>query len=151
MIEEYRKAVRGLYNAHHGEESLKTPTREEWDAFAAICSMRDMGTHLCAFPMGDHCSRGLLCLGCRHAQPKKSAVVIFRRCWRVTSGSYRVRSRDKSRGQIAARDLEVARIHSALRRAEELPHDAVAIEGTLAVQERLEPKGEMNCESLIGR
>jgi len=145
MIEEYRKAVRGLYNAYHGEESLKTPTPEEWVAFAASCSMRDMGTHLCALPMGDHCPRGLVCLGCSHAQPKRSAVLIFRRMLasheRELQGA---RQRQEPAGQIAARELEVARIHSALRRAEELPHDvAVAMEGTLAVQERIEPSGGM--------
>jgi hypothetical protein len=36
MIEEYRKAMRGVYSAFHGEESSKKPTRQEWDAFAAI-------------------------------------------------------------------------------------------------------------------
>lgn len=33
LIEEYRKTVRGLYNAHYGEEGLKNPTREEWTAY----------------------------------------------------------------------------------------------------------------------
>src|SRR5205807_1106451 len=35
LIEEYRKAVRGLYNAYYGEDGLKNPTAEEWAAFAA--------------------------------------------------------------------------------------------------------------------
>jgi hypothetical protein len=35
MIEEYRKAVRGLYNAYHGEESLKTPTLEGMGCFCS--------------------------------------------------------------------------------------------------------------------
>jgi len=47
--------------------------------FAASCNLRDMGTHLCALPTGEHCPEGLICLGCAHAQPKKSAVPIFRR------------------------------------------------------------------------
>jgi hypothetical protein len=46
---------------------------------AASCNLRDMGTHLCALPTGEHCPKGLICLGCAHAQPKKSAVPIFRR------------------------------------------------------------------------
>jgi hypothetical protein len=36
MIEKYRKAMRGVYSGFHGEESSKKPTRQEWDAFAAI-------------------------------------------------------------------------------------------------------------------
>jgi integrase len=79
LIEEYRKAVRGLYSSFHGEESLRNPSAEEWAAFERSCSMRDMGTHLCALPTGEHCPRGLVCLGCVHAQPKKSAAPIFRR------------------------------------------------------------------------
>jgi hypothetical protein len=43
MIEEYRTAMRGVYSAFHGEESFKTPTRQEWNAFTASCSLRDMG------------------------------------------------------------------------------------------------------------
>jgi hypothetical protein len=38
-----------------------------------------MGTHLCALPAGEHCSRGLVCLGCSSAQPKRSAPPIFQR------------------------------------------------------------------------
>jgi integrase len=79
LIEEYRKTIRSLYNAYYGEDGLKNPTAEEWAAFAASCNLRDMGTHLCALPTGEHCPKGLICLGCAHAQPKKSAVPIFRR------------------------------------------------------------------------
>jgi hypothetical protein len=127
MIEEYRKALRGVYNAFHGEESLKTPTREEWEAFAASCSMRDMGTHLCALPTGEHCPRGLVCSGCSHAQPKKSAIPIFRRMLasherELTSA----RNRNEPAGQIAAREMELVRISTALRRADELDSDVAA-------------------------
>jgi hypothetical protein len=52
LIEEYRKTVRSLYNAHYGEAGLKNPTAEEWAAFATSCNLRDMGTHLCALPAG---------------------------------------------------------------------------------------------------
>jgi hypothetical protein len=38
-----------------------------------------MGMHLCALSNGEHCPKGLVCLGCTHAQPKKSAVPVFRR------------------------------------------------------------------------
>ena len=79
LIEEYRKTVRSLYNAYYSEDGLKNPTAEEWAAFAASCNLRDMGTHLCALPTGEHCPKGLICLGCAHAQPKKSAAPIFRR------------------------------------------------------------------------
>jgi Phage integrase family len=127
MIEEYRKAVRGLYNAYLGEESHTTPTREEWAAFAASCSMRDMGTYLCALPMGDHCPRGLVCLGCTHAQPKKSAVPIFRRMLASHDRELQAaRHRQEPAGQIAARELEILRIGAALRRADELDGDVAA-------------------------
>src|SRR5258708_9157578 len=79
LIEEYRKTVRSLYNAYYGEDGLKNPTATEWAAFAASCNLRDMGTHLCALPTREHCPKGLICLGCAHAQPNKSAVPIFRR------------------------------------------------------------------------
>jgi hypothetical protein len=71
--------VRNFYNAYYGEDGLKNPTAEDWAAFAASCNLRDMGTHLCALPTGEHCPKGLICLGCAHAQPKKSAVPTFRR------------------------------------------------------------------------
>ena len=38
LIEEYRKTVRSLYNAHYGDDGLKNPTAEEWAAFAASCN-----------------------------------------------------------------------------------------------------------------
>lgn len=90
-----------------------------------------MGTHLCALPTGDHCSRGLVCLGCTHAQPKKSAAPIFRRML----VSHRRSLADGERtgepaGQLAARRLEIQRIEGALGRAEQLPADVAAmIEG----------------------
>jgi len=127
MVEEYRKAVRGLYIAFHGEESLRNPTAEEWAAFSVSCSMRDMGTHLCALPTGEHCPKGLVCLGCVHAQPKKSAAPIFRRMLASHERELAAaRARGEPTGQIAARELEVARIRSALMRAEELAGDVAA-------------------------
>jgi hypothetical protein len=65
LIEEYRKTVRSLYNAYYGEDGLKNPTAEEWAAFATSCNLRDMGTHLCALPTGEHCPKGLICLRLR--------------------------------------------------------------------------------------
>jgi integrase len=127
MIEEYRKAMRGVYSAFHGEESFRKPTRQEWDAFAASCSMRDMGTHLCALPTGEHCPRGLVCLGCSHAQPKKSAIPIF--CRMLASHERELtsaRNRSEPAGQIAAREMEIVRIGTALRRANELDDDVAA-------------------------
>jgi hypothetical protein len=132
MVEEYRKAVRGLYIAFHGEESLRNPTAAEWAAFSASCSMRDMGTHLCALPTGEHCPKGLVCLGCVHAQPKKSAVPIFRRMLASHERELAAaKGRQEPAGQVAARELEVARIRGALIRAEELSGDvAEAIEAS---------------------
>ena len=127
LLDEYRKTMRGLYKAVHGEGSLRNPTAAEWAAFEASCSLRDMGTHLCALPTGEHCPRGLVCLGCVHAQPKKSAVPIFRRM--LASHERQLlaaRDRGEPAGQIASRELEVVRIQSALRRAEELSDDVAA-------------------------
>jgi integrase len=133
LIEEYRKVMRGTYLAMHGEESLRNPTLEEWQAFAASCSMRDMGTHLCALPTGEHCPKGLVCLGCVHAQPKKSATGVFRRMLASHERALRTaKERGEPAGQIAARELEVARLRTALQRAEALTEDvASAIEGVL--------------------
>jgi hypothetical protein len=127
LVEEYRKTVRTVYTDHHGADSLRNPTREEWAEFQASCSMRDMGTHLCALPTGEHCARGLVCLGCGHAQPKKSATPVFRRMLSSHQRSLnRAREDGEPAGQIAARELEIVRIQSALRRAEDLSADVAA-------------------------
>jgi hypothetical protein len=133
LIEEYRKTVRGLYNSYYGEDGLKNPTAEEWAAFAASCNLRDMGTHLCALPTGEHCPRGLICLGCTHAQPKRSAVPIFKRMLASHQRSLTAaREHNEPAGQIASRELELVRIKGALQRAEELSDDVAAvIEGVL--------------------
>jgi transcriptional regulator len=127
LVEEYRKTVRGLYNAHYGDDGLKNPTAEEWAAFAASCNLRDMGTHLCALPTGEYCPRGLVCLGCTHAQPKKSAVPIFRRMLASHQRSLNAaHEHNEPAGQIASRELEIVRIKGALQRAEELSDDVTA-------------------------
>jgi hypothetical protein len=132
LVEEYRKALRGAYCRFHGEDSLPNPTEEEWRAFEHSCSMRDMGTHLCALPTGEHCPKGLVCLGCTHAQPKRSAIPTFR----AMLGSHqralrRARNSNEPTGQIAGRELEITRIQGALRRAEELTEGvAAAIEAS---------------------
>jgi hypothetical protein len=131
LIEEYRKAVRGLYNAFHGDDSLRNPTADEWAAFTVSCNLRDMGTHVCALPTGEYCPKGLVCLGCTQAQPKQSAAPIFRRMLVSHERALgTAREHGEPAGQIAARQLEVSRISHALRRAEELPsHVAAASEG----------------------
>jgi site-specific recombinase XerD len=133
LIEEYRKTVRSLYSVYYGEDGLKNPTVAEWAAFAASCNLRDMGTHLCALPTGEHCPKGLICLGCAHAQPKKSAVPIFRRMLASHERSLvAARGHSEPAGQIAAREMEIVRIKGALQRAEELSDDvAAAIERAL--------------------
>ncbi|ETZ97170.1 phage integrase family protein [Mycobacterium kansasii 824] len=73
LIDGYRAAMRGRYSDIYDLDTLRAPTAQEWAAFTASCSLRDMGTHVCALPTGEHCSRGLVCLGCVHAQPKKTA------------------------------------------------------------------------------
>jgi site-specific recombinase XerD len=128
LIEAYRKSVRSLYNAYYGEDGLKNPTTAEWAAFTASCNLRDMGTHLCALPTGEHCPKGLICLGCAHAQPKKSAVPIFRRMLASHERSLvAARGHREPAGQIAAREMELVRIKGALQRAEELSDDVAAV------------------------
>ncbi len=125
LVEEYRRAMRGLYGDVYGPEAHRAPTDQEWAAFTANCSMRDMGTHLCALPTGEHCPRGLVCLGCGHAQPKKSAAPIFRRMLLShTRALEKARETGEPAGQLAARELEVERISNAMQRAQELTADA---------------------------
>ncbi len=134
LVEEYRRAMRGLYGDVYGPQAHRAPTDQEWAAFTANCSMRDMGTHMCALPTGEHCPRGLVCLGCGHAQPKKSATPIFRRMLHShTRAVERAREAEEPAGQLAARELEVERISSALQRAQELTADAAAALETAAV------------------
>lgn len=85
MIEEYRKAVRGLYIAFHGEESLRNPTAEEWAAFSASCSMRDMGTHLCALQPASIVQRGWSAWGVSMRSRKERRRRSFEGCWAVMS------------------------------------------------------------------
>ena len=121
LVEGYRKALRGVYTDVCGVGAIRRPSAEEWFAFSASCSLRDMGTHVCALPTGEHCSRGLVCLGCGHAQPKRSALPVFRRM--LTSHEralVRARNEREPAGQVAARELEVERIRSAMHRAAEL-------------------------------
>ena len=127
LIDEYRKTVRATYLDFHGADSLQVPNAAEWQQFARSLELRDMGTHLCALPAGEHCLRGLVCLGCSSAQPKKSAAPIFRRM--LTSHTLsleRARGNSEPAGQLAARELEVQRINDALRRADALDDDVAA-------------------------
>jgi hypothetical protein len=124
---DYRKAVRATYSDFHGPDSLRAPTIDEWQQFSAACNLWDMGTHLCALPTGDHCSRGLVCLGCSHAQPKRRAAPIFGRMLSSHERALdRARSAGEPAGQIAARELEI-QITGALRRTSELTDDVAAV------------------------
>jgi hypothetical protein len=110
-----------------GADSLRAPDAEEWRRFSQTLELRDMGTHLCALPAGEHCSRGLVCLGCSSAQPKKSATPIFKRMLTSHQAALqRARGAGEPAGQLAARELEVQRINSALRRAGDLDDDVAA-------------------------
>lgn len=124
LVEGYRTAMRGLYDTIYDDDTTRTPTPQEWAAFAASCNLRDMGTHVCALPTGEHCSRGLVCLGCHHAQPKKSAAPTFRRMIAShTRALTRAHEVGEPAGQLAARQLEIDRLRSALQRADELHTD----------------------------
>lgn len=126
LIDEYRKTVRATYLDFHGADSLQVPDAAEWQQFAETLELRDMGTHLCALPTGEHCSRGLVCLGCSSAQPKKSAVPIFRRMLSSHQGALDRARATEPAGQLAARELEMQRIDGALRRADALDDDVAA-------------------------
>ena len=125
LVEGYRAAMRGLYSDVYGTPTLPQPSTTEWDTFTASCNLRDMGTHVCALPTGEHCSRGRVCLGCTHAQPKKSAAPTFRRMIASHTRSLtKARDSGEPAGQIAARELEIGRLKAALARADELSSDA---------------------------
>jgi integrase len=127
LVEEYRKTVRATYLDFHGNDSLRVPDAAEWQHFTHSPELRDMGTHLCALPAGEHCSRGLVCLGCSSAQPKRSAAPIFQRMLHSHQTALdRAHERGEPAGQIAARELEVQRINGALRRAGDLDDDVAA-------------------------
>jgi site-specific recombinase XerD len=133
LLEAYRRHMRGLYQSVHGDDVLRAPTAEEWAALARSCEVRDMGAHLCALPAGEHCPKGLVCLGCAHAQPKKSATPLFERM-RVSHARQleRAEARHEPLGQLAARRQELHRIDQALRRVRDLTTDvAEAMEAAL--------------------
>lgn len=125
LVEGYRTAMRGLHGAIYNPDQLTDPSSDDWAAFTAASNLRDMGTHICALPTGEHCSRGLVCLGCVHAQPKKSAAPTFRRMiashTRALTKAHEV---SEPAGQLAARELEIDRLQTALQRTEELSHAA---------------------------
>ena len=127
LIEEYRKTVRSLYNAYYGEDGLKNPTAEEWAAFAASCNLRDMGTHLCALPTGEHCPKGLICLGCwaSAAEEKCRADLPTNACQPRAQPGGCARSQRTCRADRGPRDGD-CRIKGALQRAEELSDDVAA-------------------------
>lgn len=60
LVEDYRRAMRGTYGDLYGPGAHRTPSPQEWSAFAQSCDLRDMGTHLCALPTGEHCPKGAL-------------------------------------------------------------------------------------------
>jgi hypothetical protein len=122
-----------MWRLVEGNDASLRGSRSEWAAFAASCNLRDMGTHLCALPTGEHCPKGLVCLGCANVQPKKSAVPIFRRMLASPERSLEAApGHNEPAGQIAAREMEIVRIEGALERAEELSDDVGAgIERTI--------------------
>jgi hypothetical protein len=79
--------------------------------------------------------QALVCLGCQHAQPKKSAAPTFRRMIAShTRALTRAQQAGEPAGQIAARELEIQRLRDALARADELTHAALdALEAAAAM------------------
>jgi hypothetical protein len=82
-----------------------------------------------------HAARSACFLGRRaHAQPKKSAVPVFRRMLASHERSLlAAQGHSEPAGQIAAREIEIVRIKGALQRAEELGDDVARIR---AIQRR---------------
>ena len=133
LVDAYRRHVRELYQSLHGNDVLRAPTADEWDALARSCDLRDMGAHLCALPAGEHCPKGLVCLGCGHAQPKKSAMPLFERMRASHARQLELaEARQEPLGQLAARRQELHRIERALHRTRQLTTDvAMAMEDAL--------------------
>jgi hypothetical protein len=80
-----------------------------------------------ALPTGEHCARGWAGLPRLQSRTtEKSAAPVFARM--LTSHQRALtRARDtEPAGQVAARELEIVRIESALRRARELDGDVAA-------------------------
>ena len=71
--------MRGLYTDVYGPEQKRVPTAEEWAAFTASCSLRDMGYHVCALPTGWNTAPRAGSPGLQPRPPKKSAAATFRR------------------------------------------------------------------------
>lgn len=71
LLEGYRTAKRGLYGAVYHSDQLHDPSSDDWAAFTTSGNLRDdTGTHICALPTGEHCSRGLVYLSGVHAKPQ---------------------------------------------------------------------------------
>jgi Phage integrase family len=83
LVEDYRKAVRSSY--FHGPDSLRAPTHAEWEEFSRSCNLRDMGTHLCALPTGEHCSRGLCASAAATPSPRRPPRQCSAGCSPATS------------------------------------------------------------------
>jgi hypothetical protein len=80
LVDEYRKTVRATYLDFHGADSLRAPDAAEWERFSETLELRDMGTHLCALPAGEHCSRGLVCPAAAPASPRRALSRISNAC-----------------------------------------------------------------------
>lgn len=125
LVNEYRRAMRGMYLDVHGQQATQAPTADDWHQLAATHTLRDMGTHICILPAGEHCPRGLVCLGCGNVQPKHGAIDTFQAM--LISHSHaldQARRHHEPAGQIAARELEIERIRSTIARAQRLDTDA---------------------------
>lgn len=125
LVNEYRRAMRGMYLDVHGDQATRAPTADDWHQLAATHTLRDMGTHICVLPAGEHCPRGLVCLGCGNVQPKRGAIGTFQAMLAShTRALDDARRHHEPAGQIAARELEIERIRSIITRAQRLDTDA---------------------------
>ena len=121
LVEEYRKAVRAIYVDFTAPSSLRNPTAEEWAEFASQLRAARHG-----HPPVRAADRRAL----RAAAWSASAAGTHSRRRappRVPPDAHKpsaqlacARENAEPAGQIAARELEVIRIESALRRADEL-------------------------------
>ena len=127
LVEEYRKAMRGALHRLPRRRRLRTPTADEWAAFAASCSTCATWAPTCARCRPASTAQGA---GLPRLQPRPTQEE--RRPDLPAHARQPYQRLDKARedgepaGQIAARELEIDRIRAALRRAEELTDDVAA-------------------------
>ena len=134
LVDAYRRHVRGLYQiSARPRRPARADRRGVGGSRAELRPSRHGRASLRA-PCGRALSKGLVCLGCAHAQPKKSAMPLFERMRASHARQLERAERAQGASGPARRPTTGApRIESALRRTQEL-----AIDVATAMEEALE-------------